>query len=264
MTTTTQELPVIHALWVGNKLGDISRCCLKSFLLRGHRVYLHTYEEINDVPEGVTLVDGSKVISRDAIVKHKETASYALFSDLFRYRLLGQEEGIYVDCDVYCLRPLQLPESGYLLGLEEDGRVNGAVLAMPKGGELLERLLAAACDPFFIPPWYKASRRRRLSLKRSLGFGTRIENMPWGALGPDAITHYVKELRLFPVVQPIDVFYPIHYKCVGHMLDGNLDIRDVTTHRTVAVHLYNEKLKGLNLKSLNANCILQKFLHNEV
>ncbi|MCR6652792.1 MAG: hypothetical protein NVV73_15500 [Cellvibrionaceae bacterium] len=263
MTMTTNELPVIHALWVGNKLGDISRCCLKSFLLRGHRVHLHAYEEIQDVPEGVTLVEGSKIISRDEIVKHRKTASYALFSDLFRYRLLEKEEGIYVDCDVYCLSPLQLPESGYLLGLEEDGRVNGAVLAMPRESALLERLLVAARDPFFIPPWYKASRRKRLSLKKSLGFGTRIENMPWGALGPDAITHYIKELQLFPVVQPIDVFYPIHHKCVGHLLDGDLDIKDVTTHRTTAVHLYNERLRGLDLKSLNANCVLQKFLRNE-
>ena len=69
--TSSNALPVIHALWVGGKLGDISRCCLKSFVMRGHEVHLHVYDDIEDVPDGITLVDGNEIIPRKNIIKHK-------------------------------------------------------------------------------------------------------------------------------------------------------------------------------------------------
>ncbi|EXA97121.1 alpha (1-4)-galactosyltransferase domain protein [Acinetobacter baumannii 44362_9] len=34
------------------------------------------------------MVDANKIISKDQIIKHKETGSYALFSDIFRYELM--------------------------------------------------------------------------------------------------------------------------------------------------------------------------------
>lgn len=262
--TSSNALPVIHALWVGGKLGDISRCCLKSFVMRGHEVHLHVYDDIEDVPDGITLVDGNEIIPRKNIIKHKKTGSYALFSDVFRYQLLKQRSGVYVDCDVYCLKPVHIPESGYLFGFEEDARINGAVLALPRDSKLLDSLLNAAYDPFFIPPWYKKSRQRRLRLKKLLGIGKNIADMPWGVIGPDAITYFVNEHQLLSEVKPIDVFYPVHYRCIQYLLDRDLQIDDVVTGRTVAVHLYNEMLKGLNLKSLGVDCILQKFLDNKL
>jgi hypothetical protein len=232
--------------------------------MRGHEVHLHAYEDIEDVPDGITLVDGNEVIPRKNIIKHKKTGSYALFSDLFRYQLLKQQAGVYVDCDVYCLKPVYIPESGYLMGFEEDSRINGAVLALPAESELLRSLLQAAYDPFFIPPWYKKSRQRRLTLKKRLGLGKSIADMPWGVIGPDAITYFVNEHRLVPQVKPIDVFYPVHYRCIRYLLDGDLRIADIATDRTVAVHLYNEMLRGLNLETLEPGCVLKKILKNEL
>lgn len=261
---STQPLPVVHALWVGRELGALSRCCLKSFVMRGHEVRLHTYGDINDVPDGVTIFNAREIIAEKNIIKHKKTGSYALFSDLFRYQLLKQQDGIYIDCDVYCLKPLSLPASGYLFGFEEDNRINGAVLALPKDSKLLDSLLNAAYDPFFVPPWYKKSKRRRLKLKKHLGLGKSIAEMPWGVIGPDAITYFAKEQQLFSEAQPIDMFYPVHYRCMQYLLDGQLQLDDVVTQRTVAVHLYNEMLRKVDFAKLDANCVLNKFLRNEI
>ena len=61
------ELPIIHALWIGDRLGKISSSCLRSFVLRGHKVLLHTYGEILDLPEGVQCVDANAVIPKNKI-----------------------------------------------------------------------------------------------------------------------------------------------------------------------------------------------------
>jgi hypothetical protein len=137
-------------------------------LLCGHTVLLHTYNEIDDLPEGVQCVDANEIIPQDKIFKHNKTGSYALFSDIFRYELLKKVNGVYVDCDVYCLKPLYIQNRDYLLGYEDDNKINGAVLALPKESELLSKLLNVAYDPFFIPLWYSKSKQRKLKLKKYL------------------------------------------------------------------------------------------------
>src|SRR5690606_2869061 len=104
--------------------------------MRGHSVFLHTYNEIEDLPQGVVILDANLIIPKNKIIKHKKTGSYALFSDIFRYELLKKIDGLYVDCDVYCLKPIEKPESGYLLSFEDDKLINGAVLALPKDSKV--------------------------------------------------------------------------------------------------------------------------------
>ncbi len=260
----TEGLPVIHALWIGDKLGAISRSCLYSFVMRGHTVHLHTYGEIEDLPKGIVIHDANQIIPESSIFKHKKTGSYALFSDLFRYELLKIVDGIYVDCDVYCLKPLRIPISGYLLGYEEDGRVNGAVLALPDNSELLERLLAAANDPNFIPPWYSRDKKSKLKKKKFFGLAKTLVDMPWGVIGPEAISFYVEKLNLSSNIEPIDIFYPVHFNCVSYLTDPNLKIEDITSTRTLCVHLYNEMLKKVDILQLDPDSVLSKMLLNKI
>lgn len=258
------NLPIIHALWIGNKLGPISRSCLQSFVMRGHEVHLHTYGDIEDLPDGVNQVDANLIISAEKIIKHNETGSYALFSDIFRYELMRKVDGIYVDCDVYCLKPLSIPEHGYVLGFEDDNWINGAILRIPKNSPLLESLLNAAYDPQFVPPWYSKSRQFRLKTKKVLGIGTSLADMPWGVIGPKAITYYVRSHQQENNVQPIDIFYPVHYQCISQLCDPNLTIQELTTSRTLAIHLYNEMLRGIDLESIDSNSTLALLLNNKI
>ena len=258
----TEKKPIIHALWIGNKLGIISRSCLNSFIMKGHEVHLHTYGKIEDLPEGITICDARDIVREENIFKHTKSGSYALFSDLFRYELLKKVDGIYVDCDVYCLEPLSIPSSEYLIGYEEDGRVNGAVLALPKNSELLNKLLLASHDPYFIPPWYSNKKKSRLKMRKKLRLAKKISDMPWGIIGPDAITYYVKQLNLAELIEPIDVFYPVHYKCITQLTDPGLTIKDITSSRTLCIHLYNEILKNCDIPNLDSNSILYKMINN--
>lgn len=257
-------LPTIHALWIGNQLGSISRCCLSSFVKQGHQVYLHTYGDIQDLPQGITITDANNIIPQNEIIRHKSTGSYALFSDIFRYELLKRVDGIYVDCDVYCLKPLTIPEHGYLLGYEDDHKINGAVLALPKDSELLNKLIDISHDPSFIPPWYAQKTQKRLKRKKFFGLAKHISDMPWGVIGPEAITYYAKHFNVDKFAQSIDIFYPVHYDCINHLLNPRLSIQDITTQHSLCIHLYNEKLKHCDPTNIDNHSVLYNMIHNNI
>ncbi|MHC5226443.1 glycosyltransferase family 32 protein [Ignatzschineria sp. LJL83] len=263
----TNNLPIICAVWIGSELGAIARCCLRSFVMRGHTVHLYAYGKVVDLPEGVVLQDANKVVLKEKIIKHRQSGSYALFSDLFRYKLLQKIKTniVYVDCDVYCLKPLKMTESGYALAYEDDNYINGAVLALPSDSNLLHSLLEAAENPLFIPPWFSRKEKRRLRIKKRFGFGRKLEDMPWGVIGPRAITHYVKNLGIEKYIQPADIYYPVHYtKVKGYLLDPDLQVEDVITNRTQCFHLYNEMLRKVDLRHISPTSILYKMLQNEI
>ena len=39
MSYPNQNLPIIHALWIGDTLGKLSTACLSSFVQQGDRIY---------------------------------------------------------------------------------------------------------------------------------------------------------------------------------------------------------------------------------
>ena len=41
-----KDLPIIQSLWIGQRLSDLERLCIRSFLQKGHPFHLYTYNEI--------------------------------------------------------------------------------------------------------------------------------------------------------------------------------------------------------------------------
>lgn len=262
---TQQDLPSINALWIGEKLNPMSIACLTSFVKHGHQVNLYTYGEISNLPPGINALDGSVILDSSKIIKHQKSGSFALFSDIFRYALLSKiKNGIYVDCDVYCLKPLTIPEHGYLLGYENDSYINGAVLALPTDSDMLNTLIELSNQPYFTPEWYSGYDKMRLKIKRLFGYANTLSTMGWGVIGPSAITHYAKKLNITHLVQPVDVLYPIQHHETHKLMDSKLSIDDVITGNSVCVHLYNETMRHVDLTKIDPNCILAKMLRNEI
>lgn len=81
---------------------------------------------------------------------------------------------------------------------------------------------------------------------------------------PDAITYFVNQLQLIDQVQPIDIFYPVHYQCIGQLMDSRLQIEDIVSSKTVCVHLYNEMLRNVDLEKIAPESILAKMFRNEI
>lgn len=235
-------LPVINAFWIGPRLGPIHAMCLRSFILAGHRVVLHIYDRPGDVPEGVETADAGLLMPESRVVRYKNNGSPSLFSNLFRLKILESNLGVYVDCDVFCLKPFESRD--YLFGFEDDDTLNGAVLGLPRDSEMLAWALEMTRDPHYIAPWLKPRKRRQLRLRKALGLPASLTDYKWGVLGPQAITYFARASGKLHFGVPPDVFYPVHYRRVKTLLDPGLDIADLVTGRTVGIHLYNEMLKS--------------------
>lgn len=235
-------LAVVNSLWIGNRLGPVHAGCLRSFLRNGHRVVLHVFDRPDDVPEGVELFDAQRLMARSEIVAHETTGSLALASDIYRYRILRAGLGIYVDCDVYCLRPIQQEE--FLFGWESDKAINGAVLGLPSQHPALNELITASSDPHFIPWWYRSTKRRLLRLRKAMRLPVPVSRHRWGVIGPQLLTNVTRRHEIAASAKPIDVFYPVSYQNTNLLFDRGLSWPDIATNRTLGVHLSASVISG--------------------
>jgi hypothetical protein len=70
----------------------------------GHKFHLYTYESVENVPSGTTVIDANTVmrLNEKYEINHGfGTGSKAPFSDIFRLTLLNQKGGWWVDMDVF-------------------------------------------------------------------------------------------------------------------------------------------------------------------
>lgn len=235
----TAELPVINMFWDGPLLGAVHAACARSFLRHGHRVIMHCYDLPSDLPEGIEVFDATQIMPRSDLIANTETGSVSLGTNRYRYRLLRAGMGIYADCDMYCLRPID--DEDYIFGWEDSRLINGACLKYPADSALADMLVAATGTEYYTQE--EPDRRRdkyMMRAKRVFGRGpsvSSVRDLPWGVWGPHLLTRTIRDLGLKEKAKPIDRFYPLHYFCTMLLFEPGLRIEDLATPRTQAVHL---------------------------
>ncbi|MEZ5009054.1 MAG: DUF4184 family protein [Chitinophagales bacterium] len=134
---------IIHGLWIGNSLSNVELLTIQSFLDHGHSFQLWTYAIDLNIPRGTILKDANKIIDEKDVFSYHNTnqfghgkGSYAGFSDLFRYKLLYERGGIWVDMDVTCLKPFDFPEP-YLFRAHHKNGLVGNIMKCPKNSDLM-------------------------------------------------------------------------------------------------------------------------------
>ena len=85
----------------------MERLAVESFLRNGHSFHLYVYDDVDGVPKGAVLKDANEIIPRAEVFRNVQDKTYAAFSDIFRYKLLAERGGYWVDTDVVCLRPFE-------------------------------------------------------------------------------------------------------------------------------------------------------------
>jgi len=239
-------LPTVNAFWVGPQLGPVHAACLRSFVRAGHETVLHVYETPTDTPKEVKVADARAVLPQKRAVNYEKSGSHALAANLFRYQLLRHGRGLYVDCDVYCVRPIE--DADYIYGWQDPQTICNAVLKLPKDSPVLAELCKLRDG--FVPPWFTTKEQRKLQLSKLLGLPTRLSKLPWGTTGPKALTWYSKQLGHAWRASPVDVFYPVAMQHIHLLLDPEIRLEDLITPRTLAVHLWNKKFLKKTLGQL--------------
>jgi glycosyltransferase involved in cell wall biosynthesis len=130
----------IHGLWIGTHLSKLEKLALLSFTRHGHAFNLWAYDALDEpLPPGVVLRDATQILPRERIFLKAETdpsagvgrMSYGPFSDLFRYKLLYEHGGIWVDMDITCLKPFDFAEP-YVFRAHRIGLMGNLIKVPPK------------------------------------------------------------------------------------------------------------------------------------
>lgn len=205
---------IIQSLWIGNSLSAMERLCICSYLKNGHEFHLYTYESIKNIPSGTILKDANEIIpSKDIFFDSRN--GIASFSDWFRYKLLYDRGGWWVDMDSVCLHYFNVKDD-YCFSTEGDGNkqcnVNNGFIKSPAKAEFLSELL------LFIEQKGK-------------------QDVMWGEYGPSLLVNVLQNYDSKAFIQATEVFCPICWQETYKFISRQ---NHIFSDKTLAVHLWNE------------------------
>lgn len=136
----------VHGLWIGNQLSNMELLTIYSFIEHGYDFYLWVYNQLdNTLPQQVKICDANEIISSDHIFTYKHKSQFgngqgsvAGFSDIFRYKLLYEKGGWWVDMDITCLEPFDVA-GDYFFRAHNSLDVVGNVIKAPRGSLLMKQ-----------------------------------------------------------------------------------------------------------------------------
>jgi len=188
----------VHGLWIGSELSKLELLTIRSFLRHGHEFHLWLYQSLaTPLPPGVVVEDANEIIPQSRIIRKADTdietgvgkGSYSSpFSDLFRYKLLYEKGGYWVDMDVTCLRPFNFAEP-YVFRSHRVGVV-GNIMKCPRHSELMKVVSARvesqanAHSEWLMPNRVLSRAVRRLGLTRYIRSGIWNDESWWRAIRP--------------------------------------------------------------------------------
>jgi hypothetical protein len=166
---------------------------------------------------------------------YREVPSYAGFSNFFRYKLLLERGGWFVDADTICLRPFEFADPFVFSSQGAGGErlVNVAATKAPRGSAVMQ-MAWDACK------------------------NTDVGTVRWGQTGPLLITRAVEQCGLQQHIQSPEVFCPVNFPEWERVLDPCGVLPD--TPPPHAIHLWNEMWRRAGKKkddSYPRDCIYE-------
>jgi len=217
--TISSAQETVRSFWHGSSLSPYQLVGPRSFVDRGHRVELFTYDPEIAVPGWIVRRDAREIWPASRVMSYQRDlglGSFALHANLFRYALLHKLGGWWVDLDAVLLRP-ELPQSEIFFALEREDplRVTFSVLKFPPG------------NPAFAE-----------AIDRCIQVG---ENPMYGETGADLLTEMVAKYDLARFGQEMHSVYPISALEVPALFDpSQCDALKQRCANSFFVHLFNE------------------------
>jgi hypothetical protein len=206
---------IVQGLWIGSGLSVMERLSVASFLANGHEYHLYVYDDVKAIPEGAVVRDAGEILPASMIFQYKHSKSYAGFANFFRYKLLLERGGWWVDSDIICLKPFSFTEE-YVFASERNEGVQVAtsgVIKAPPGSEVMAYA------------WHTCRSKDP-------------EQLRWGETGPRLIEDALRLFSLGEYLKPFHAFCPLGYLEWGEVLDPRANL--AFDRSTYAVHLWNE------------------------
>jgi hypothetical protein len=220
---------IINSLWIGRPLSVLEQLSIVSFLQNGYEFHLYCYDETVNVPPGTVLRDAAEILPASEIFYYQREpgkGSVAAFANLFRFKLLLERGGWWVDTDVVCLRRFDFAEPVVIASERSRSgtQATNAILKLPRG-HAVARLCFEAAD-----------RKDRAQLI-------------WGETGPLLVDRIVRENGFQQFVKPPEVFCPLDYWDWDRLLSLNTNPPGPPfTNESHAIHLWHEMWRRAGIK----------------
>jgi hypothetical protein len=230
--STTPSSPIearhkFQSFWSGGSFSPYESFCLKSFIDCGHAFDLYTFDTNMTAPPGVRICDAAEIIDPGELFVYTEgfgTGSPSAFSNLFRYKLLAEKGGWWVDTDVVCLSE-HIPTFSEFFARENADIINGAILFFEPRHTLMLRCLEEA-----------------MKLGRSVC---------WGDAGPKLLTRNIKELGYDHRALSNSLCYPVHHSEILDIFRPSKSIEvGQRTSVSIFVHLWNGMLQHKGVQKI--------------
>lgn len=230
------RLDRVSFFWSSRPLGEFGHIALRSALSHGHPTYLYTYDDRSQlrqvVPDGVHLVDAREVLPPRLYEECLAKREIHAFSDIFRYALLYEQGGWWLDTDIVLLKPLDFISdhvfSTQWFGLEGGHACVNDVMRAPSGSKHMRHLYEKA-----LAGWNS---------------GHRLE---FGALGPSLLTEYLLSAEgtdLIPCVLSPTYFNSIDWTEVDLFTSENGEAFTLLADpRVTGVHLWTKSWRDRGL-----------------
>jgi mannosyltransferase OCH1-like enzyme len=214
---------VIQSLWIGKELTTMEVLCIQSYLQNGHPFHLYIYDDVKNIPSGTTIKNAGEIIPQ-ADIYADQWNGFVNFSNRFRYTLLYQKGGWWVDMDTVCLKPFTFTDD-YVFSSE----------AVP-----VYRRIAVNTT------YIKAKAGNRL-FRDCLDFidNRKYEHLHWGEHGVNLISRMIFLNNLQPFIKTPDFFCPVSAFELKSLIEPG-DMKLIS--QSYAVHWWHElwRRKGLD------------------
>lgn len=158
---STVQVRQIFSYWYQGALRRTDWVCLDSWVRHGFEVTLYSHHPHLSVPNGVTLANAEPILSVHPLqqlvpLRFPERATWqpiVNYSDLFRMAGLAQGCGLWLDTDVFVLRPFEVVPDRPFMAWEGFRRIGSPVLYLPPESPMTATYLSVLDDVEQIPSW---------------------------------------------------------------------------------------------------------------
>jgi hypothetical protein len=222
-TNTKKSSSVRHtfqSFWHGEALSPYELFCLKSFIDCGYAVDLYTYDVNLVVPAGVRVCDAAELASRDEVFVYQSEGlgkgSPSAFSNYFRYKLLAEKGGWWIDTDVVCLTD-RIPVVDEFFARQDNDFI--------------------ACGTMYFAPCHPVMQQ---CLEQAVKLGHTVK---WGDSGPRLLTRVLTDYGALNRVVPASVCYPVHYsEALDALSPSKTAVLAPRVETSLFLHVWNSML----------------------
>lgn len=210
-------LPDIVTFWHG-PLDTLRRTCLRSQLAAGHKVTVYSFDPIPDLPAGVQNSEAEAILPHAFSEKLRPPQpdgswrdwTTLQFSDFFRMRLMAMGLGLWLDADVFLLKPVEFDPAKPYFAWERRRRLGNSVLHLPRDHMIVRAFEALMEQDELTPEWLSLSHRLSFAMQRLRGGSQRVSDLRIAIYGPPALTILARRSDDLRHALPKKSFYAVH------------------------------------------------------